>query len=622
MDIFERLTEFHLLRFAAIFALGLAAQWVAWRFRIPALLNLLVAGFLAGPVTGLLDPDILFNDLLSPVIALSVGCILFTAAAELQLSELRRGPKVLFRLVFVGALVTFVGAAIAAKFITDVNASVAALLGAIAILSGPTVIIPLLRETPLKGNLGALVRWEGSCLEGVGTVIALITFQIAYGLAKTDSRFDAIWNVAKTLLVGGGFGAFSALLVVGTVRALQIPDMLKGGVCLAILLAGFALSYLFVPESGLLTAVVAGLILGNQRLVSVQRYLEFGDLLRIPLFSALFVILAARVSVSALGEFSREGLLFILVLVFIVRPLSVFAGTIGSDVTARERLFLSFFAPRGAAAAALASLFALDLLDLGYPGAERIVPLTFLIIIVTVGVYGLSAPIVARLLDLAELTPRGVLILGAHDWAREVAKALMQAGLRVLIVDSNQYNILAARRDGIPARCENIFLDHSLDEVVLDGIKHFLALTSNTEVNTLASLHFAELFGAGEVYQLAGQERAPTQLPTRSRRYQNQVLFGNETTFESLESRFNSGWKIRSLAPDELEKIQSEERQAGELSIVLFVILRNGQFLPSTADAKLFAPAGAHVVALVSPAANAPDIDRNASSRVVQFPRR
>jgi hypothetical protein len=190
----------------------------------------------------------------------------------------------------------------------------------------------------------------------------------------------------------------------------------------------------------------------------------------------------------------------------------------------------------------------------------------------------------------------------------------------VLIVDSNQYNILAARRDGIPARCENIFLDHTLDEVVLDGIKHFLALTSNSEVNTLASLHFAELFGPGEVYQLAGKDRAPAEPPNRTRRYQNQILFGSETTFEALENRFNDGWRIRVLSSEELDRVAMQEMQLGELSIVLFVVLRGGQFMPSTADSRAQVPAGASVIALVSPSAKVPE--STASMRVVQLHRR
>lgn len=609
---FQLLTEFHLLRFAAIFILGLGAQWVAWRFRIPALLLLLVIGFLAGPATNFLQPDVLFGDLLSPIIAVGVGVILFESSLELQLNELKKNPNSLSRLIFIGSLITFAGAAVAAKIFLSMRPSIAALIGAISVVSGPAVIIPLLRETPLKGSLGSIVRWEGSALETIGALIALLTFEVTYGLAESASARFAIWNIAKTLLVGGGMGGIATILILSTIRSMQIPDSLKGGICVGSLLLCFAVSYRFVPESGLLTTIVAGLLLGNQRLVTVQRYLEFGDVLRIPLFSALFIVLAARIPIESLREFSHSGWLFIFALIFVVRPVAVFVSTIGSDISLKEKFFLSLFAPRGAVAGAVASLFALDLLDLGYPDAGRVVPLTFFIIISTVGVYGLSAPLVARLFDLAELTPRGVLILGAHDWGREIAKTLMQSGLRVLVVDSNHYNILSARREGIPSRCENIFVDHSLDEVILDGIKHFVAITSNNEVNTLASLHFAELFGPGEVYQLASRDRAPMELPSRTRRYQNQILFGNDITFEFLEEKFNAGWKVRLLNSEEL---LTTPHSLEEL-IVLFVVLKNGQFLPATADIKLGTPPGTQIVVFASP-----ELKIANNSRVIQFER-
>jgi len=606
------LTKFHLVRFAAILVLGLAAQWVAWRFRIPSLLLLILIGFLAGPVTHYLEPDVLLGELLTPVIALSVGLILFQSSLELQVHELRRNSTALSRLIFIGAPLALIGGGVAANRFLDVSPSIAALIGAIAVISGPTVIIPLLRETPLKGNLGTLLRWEGSALEAIGSLFALFAFQVTYSLAESESTTLALWSIGKTLIVGISLGGGAALMVLSTIRSMQIPDSLKGGLSISWLLAGFSLSYMFVPECGLLTAIVSGLLLGNQRLVSLQRYLEFGEVLRIPLFSAFFIILAARISTDGLSEFSASGALFVLSLILIVRPLAIFLATIGSDLSFKEKLFAGFFAPRGTVAAAVASLFALNLIDLGYADAERIVPITFLLIIATVGFYGLGAPLIARLLDVAELTPRGILILGAHDWARDLAKSLMQAGLRVLVVDSNHYNILAARRDGLPARCENIFLDHSLDEVVLDGIKHFIALTSNNEVNTLASLHFAELFGPGEVYQLASIDRAPTELPSRTRRYQNQILFSADSTFESLDEKFGAGWKVKVIPAEEFQTLTTN----GENILLLFLILKNGFFAPSTTEVKLSPPPGSLAVSLVPPTVKLLD-----SARVIPFDR-
>lgn len=584
------LTKFHLLRFAAVFLMGLGAQWLAWRFRIPSLLLLIIIGFVAGPVTHYLEPDVLLGELLTPVIALSVGLILFQSSLELQLLELRKSSTALLRLVVIGAPLGFFGGAVAAHYILGVTPSVAALIGAISIISGPAVIVPLLRETPLKGSLGAIVRWEGSALEVLGSVIALLAFQATYSLAESDSL--SLWSLLLTLLCGVILGTISALGVLSIIRSMQIPDSLKGGLAIGVILLGFSASYIFVPESGILTAVVIGLILGNQRLVSFQRYLEFGEVLRVPLYSAFFIILAARLSIDGLKEFSFEGALFVAALILVVRPIAVIIATIGTEISFNEKLFIGLFAPRGAVAAAVASLFALNLLDIGYTDAERIVPITFILVILSVGIYGIGSPIFARVLKVAEDASRGVLLLGAHDWARDIAAALMRAGLRVLVVDSNHYNILAARKEGIPARGENIFIDRSLDEVVLDGIKHFLALTSNDEVNTLASLHFAELFGPGEVYQLASDIQGPTELPSRTKRYRNQLLFSQDATYDFLEERYHNGWRVRNLSAEQFLESAAEP-------LLLFVILRNGQLVPITTDIKLSPPPGSTIIALV-----------------------
>ena len=525
---FASVSEFLLFGFAAIFALGLISHWLAWKFKLPALLLLLLFGFLAGPATGLLEPDVILGELLAPVMAISVGMMLFLSGFELPLQEFQRHRSLLARLVGTGAAVAFLLGIIFAKWTLHLPLSLAALVSAICLLSGPSVIVPLLRESPLKGNLGSIIRWEGAALEVVGTVLSLLVFEVAYGLASTAGVFPAIINISLTLFFGIGIGALTAFLIILTARSTYFPDSLKGGLSIGLLLIGFALSFRAVPQAGLLVALSSGIILGNQRAVAVQRYFEFGDTLRIPLFSALFIVLAARVSFEGIGELSASTLLFNISLFLIVRPVSVMFATMKSELSFKERLFLGCFAPRGAIAAAIGSLFALDLLDLGFSEAERVVPIVFLSIILSVGVYGMLTPFLSRLLDVAELIPRGILILGAHDWARNLAQVLMQSGYRVLIVDSNHYNVAAARREGLQARCENIFLDHTLDEVVLDGIKHFLALTSNNEVNALASLHFAELFGPSEVYQLASSEQTSGDVsiePARARRYRNQILF-------------------------------------------------------------------------------------------------
>lgn len=492
----------------------------------------------------------------------------------------RLGPTVI-RLVTIGAFVSLCGVSAAAYTFLGTDLAISLIIGSIALMSGPTVVLALLRHSPLKGDLGPIVRYEGNALEPIGAALSLFAYVVAASIARTDESRALLASIIRTAFVGIGLGAAGAIMTLRIFRASRIPDSLKSSIAFATILSMFALSAALQPQSGLLTVTVLGLILGNQRLVQVAPFFQFRESLRLPLLSALFVLVAARLTPADLLFWGKPKLLFIATLIFLVRPAAVILSSPGTVLSWRERSFLCAFAPRGFIAAALASLFALDLTDLGYPKASQILSSTFLLIVASVALYGLGSPTLARLLKVAEASPRGVLILGAHSWAREIAQALVNAGLRVLLVDSNQLNVLAAKREGLAARCEDIFLDHTLDEVVLDGFGHFLALTANHEVNTLAALHFSQLFGPESVYQLNMGEavNAPTD---RRRQFQRRTLFGE--TFNTLDSRFSQGCRVRVvLLPEDYTKEALQDR-CGKDSLPLFSITPGNDFRPIVAD--------------------------------------
>ncbi|MCC6954441.1 MAG: NAD-binding protein, partial [Deltaproteobacteria bacterium] len=282
-------------------------------------------------------------------------------------------------------------------------------------------------------------------------------------------------------------------------------------------------------------------------------------------------------------EFTLAGFGFLLFLILVARPAAVFIATAASDLNLREKAFLAFFAPRGFVTAGVSSLFLLELVDVNYPQAERLVYLTFLIILGTVAVYGVCAPTLARLFGVADESPHGVLVLGGHDWARAIARELGKNGFRCLIVDSNEYNVLAARRESLPARDGDVFSDETLDEIVLEGFGRFLALTSNDEVNTLAALHFSEYFGRDHVFQL-GKPDSGASSPGSLGKYRNRLLFGKDVSFDTLEERTNRGDVIRSIRlPADIDPLTFEERY-GRDTLVLFSISKAGDITPSTAE--------------------------------------
>jgi hypothetical protein len=300
-------------------------------------------------------------------------------------------------------------------------------------------------------------------------------------------------------------------------------------------------------ESGLVTVTLMGVILANQRAASIKHIIEFKENLRVLLIASLFIILAARLELADLAYLGWGSLGFLLLLIFVARPVSIFLSTIRSGLTWREKLFLSWMAPRGIVAAAVTSIFALELAEeAGYVQAELMVPEMFLVIVGTVTIYGLTAAPVGRWLKVAEPNPQGVMMIGAHRWARTLAGALQAEGIKVLLIDTNRGNISAARLEGLPAHCASVLSEYIVEEVELGGLGRLMALTPNDEVNALATLHFIETFGRAEVYQLSPKESAHKRRETVSPPLRGRLLFAEGMTYARLNERFRAGATVKS----------------------------------------------------------------------------
>jgi NhaP-type Na+/H+ or K+/H+ antiporter len=567
--------EHLLLGLAGIIALGIAAQWLSWRLRLPAILLLLVVGFLAGPVTGFIDPTALFGDLLFPIVALSVAVILFEGGLSLDIAELRDVGRVVRNLISVGVLTTWVLVAGLAYTLLELRLELAILFGALLVVTGPTVIVPLLRHIRPSPRVGSAVKWEGIVNDPIGAILAVLVFEAIVAGGFEQGLAVAAGGVLRATLVGGGLGLAGAALIVLLLRRYWVPDYLQSPVALGTLIFVFTLANRAQEESGLLAVTVMGAALASQTLVSIRPIVQFKENLRVLLISILFILLAARLPLTSPDYWGSGSLLFLGALVLLVRPIAVALSTWRSKFTWRERVFLGFMAPRGIVAAAVASIFAIDLVEFGDPTAARLVPLTFLVIVGTVGVYGLLAPIAARLLAVATPNPQGLLIIGASPWARAVAGALHDSGVKVVLADSNWANAAAARRQGLKAIYANVLTDRALDELELelDGVGRLLALTPNDEVNALATLHFGETFDRAHVYQLPPpleeRRRKASAFPKHLR---GRFLFRNDATFENLSERFAGGGIIkRTHLTDEFD-FDTFREHYGDHALPMFVI--------------------------------------------------
>jgi NhaP-type Na+/H+ or K+/H+ antiporter len=595
-------TENLLLGMASIIVLGILAQWTAWRLGIPSILLLLVFGFLAGPITGFLNPDALLGDILFPVVSASVAVILFEGGLSLRLTELRTTAHVVRNLVTIGAFLTWLMSSAAAYYILNLNLSLALLLGAILVVTGPTVIMPLLRQVRTVGPIGSIVKWEGIVNDPIGAVLAVLVFEAIITTGIQAATMAVAISLLQTVLIGLVLGGVFAALLIFLLARYWIPDYLQNGVTLMFVLGVFAASDLIQKESGLFTVTLMGIILANQRYVSLKHIIEFKENLGVLLLSGLFIILSARLNLDLLTHLGWSSVAFLATLVLIVRPVAVIISTFRSGLSWREKLFLSWMAPRGIVAAAVTSVFALELAEKGgFVRAELMVPEMFVIIVGTVTIYGLSAAPLGRWLKLAQPNPQGVMIAGAHAWAQKVGGVLQDEGYQVLLVDTNRANIHAARLAGLPVFFGSILSEFIQDEIELGSLGRLLALTSNDEVNSLAALHFIETFGRSGVYQLPPKQTETDRKETVSSPLRGRLLFGPEATYARLTQLFNAGYVIKKTKLTERFSYADYQETYNGQTLSLFLIDELGDLRIFTTENQLKPRAGHTLISLVAP---------------------
>lgn len=592
------MNERFLIGIASIIVAGIGAQWLAWRLKLPSIILLLGLGFLAGPVTGLIRPDEVFGPLLFPLVSISVAIILFEGGMGLRLHDLRQIGGVVFNLVSVGALVSWALIAAAAHYILGLNSAIAALLGAVLVVTGPTVIIPLLRYVRPSGRVGNIIKWEGIVIDPVGAALSVLVFEyILLGQALTPG---AVLFFLKSIFTGGLLGWAGAWIVLTLLRKYWIPDYLHGTGTLMMVIVIFILSNLIHRESGLFAVIAMGVVLANQRRVEVQHIVSFKENLGILIISTLFIILGARLDFQDFHILRWNYLAFILVLIFLIRPSAVFLSTVKSGLDIKERIFIAWMAPRGIVAAAIVSIFSFELSAKGVPQAEYLVPVTFLVIISTVIIYGGSSLFVARKLGLSRTFPQGILIMGAHRWTRLLARKLQEENIKVVLVDSNPVSAALAQEEGLHVYEENI-LDPDIEETIdLDGIGRFAALTPNDEANSLAALHFRELFGRRGIYQLAPGRKGKTQSPTMPLSLRGRYLFDPEMNYDFFAAQLLRPENLKTAAVGDEAKEGKFWTRYDPGARPLFLINDRHELKLFTADEKPAAKKGDTLIFLVT----------------------
>jgi len=596
---------------AAVIVLGSAAQWLSWRLKLPAILALLVIGIVAGPITGVLRPDAMFGDILFPMVSLGVALVLFEGGLTLKLSDLRGHGAAVSNLVSWGALLHWGLIAGGVWLLAGFSVEMALLFAALVVVTGPTVINPLLRTMRATPQVSQLLRWEGILIDPVGALLAVLVFQFI--VAGTGSYLLFLTSIS----VGALAGAVGALTLAFLIQRHWIPEYLLNVMALSWVVMTFAGSNYLAHESGLLAVTIMGVWLANTRSVDIAEVLSFKESLSILIISVLFIVLGARVNPVDIIATGWSGLAVLLVIV-LARPVVVWACTLGGNYSWRERALVSWVAPRGIVAAAVSSLFALRLQDAGYNDAAMLVSYTFLVIIVTVVVQSVSARFIARLLGLVEEEPRGILIVGANPVARTIGKALLQQGFRVKLTDTTWSELQAARMDGLDTYYGEPVSAHADRHLELEGIGRLFAMSRRPALNTLAAIKYRREFGRNRVFTLrTSKEKDDSDKLRVAENFRAPRLFGEDVTQQKLASLIAQGAEVKATLLTENFVMEDYEKMRGSNHIPLFALDKDGHLRAFTDDYQPEAKPGWTVLSLVSPAQSQDDSTADADQTVL-----
>jgi len=507
-----------MLALAGIIILGILAQWFAWRLKIPAILPLILIGLLVGPIAaefitadgskwiepiwngkeGLFPGESLFY-----FVSLAISIILFEGGLTLKMGEVKNVGPVITKLITIGSIVTFFGAGVAAYYIFNLSWQISFLFSALIIVTGPTVITPILRNIPLKKDVSAVLKWEGILIDPIGALVAVLVFEFISVEAGGEFTKLAFIEFGKIVLFGFTFGFTFAHALNFIINKKWVPHYLLNVFALASVLGVFVLSDTFAHESGLLAVVIMGMVLGNSNSPYLKELLYFKESLSVLLISILFILLAANINMDELMLLYnwKTAALFAIV-VFVIRPVGVFFSTSHSRLKLNEKLFISWVGPRGIVAAGIASLFGLKLAKDGVPGAEYITPLVFVIVLGTVLLNATTARMFAKIVGVFLTKSEGILIVGASKLSRLIGHYLESNGRHVVLIDSNEQNIKESQKLGLEAINTNIYSDTLKDNIELNDVGYLMALTGNSEINTYAINKFKAQFGENGSFRL------------------------------------------------------------------------------------------------------------------------
>lgn len=567
-----------------IVVLGIGSQWVAWRFDMPAIVIMSVAGLVIGPFLGIMNPEASFGDIYSPIISVAVAIILFEGSLSLRFKEIRGSGKSIFQISTIGALIAWILGSLTAHFMAGLSWEVSFVIGGLFIVTGPTVVLPLLRQSKLKPRPANILKWEGIVVDPIGVLLAIFAFEII-------TFFTLDEKSGTTLALFFGIAIFAVLFgwICGRVTGWlfengHIPEFLKSPVLLVIVIFCFALLDEMEHGTGLLSVTAMGMTLANMKLSAAEDFHKFKEDISVILISAIFIMLAASLQMETIIRIFNPHIIgYVLLMMFLVRPLSIFLSTIGTGLSFQEKALIGWIAPRGIVALTVSGYFASILNDAGYADAELLTALTFGLVIFTVVAHGFSIGPLARRLNLSLEGKPGVLLVGGNEFTAKLAQSFQRNSIPVLIIDSSWYRLRFARAAGVPFYHGELLseqTDYNLDTIPYD---YLIAATDSNTYNALVCTTFAPEYGHRNVFKVNNREH--TDRREVATRVGGRVLFQGHLTINNFNEMLKDDYEITCLSVTEEVKAQLQEDEKN--IIPLYIIRQSDNIIFNAVDIKI-----------------------------------
>ncbi|MCF6410804.1 cation:proton antiporter [Pseudalkalibacillus salsuginis] len=585
-----------------IIVLGIGSQWLAWRFGFPAIVIMTFAGLLAGPFLGIINPQEDFGQIYNPIISAAVAIILFEGSLSLDYREIRGVGRPILRIISFGAFIAWILGSLAAHYFAGLSLAVAFVIGGLFTVTGPTVILPLLRQAKLKSRPAAILKWEGIIVDPLGALLAVFAFEIIQFLTEEAVTAQTLLLFFVASAVAGFLGWLFGRVSGWMIEKGHVPEFLKSPFVFAFVLACFSISDEIMHETGLLAVTAMGITMANMNITSIDDMRHFKETMSVMLISAVFIMITASLPIETLLEiFSWNILSFVILMMFAVRPLSIFLSTIGTDLSLKEKTLVGWIAPRGIVALTVSGYFAGALRQQGFEDARLLIPLTLGLVFATVCAHGFSIRWLASKLGLAIDDQPGVLLVGGSSFSAKFGEVLKELDIPVLITDSSYERLIIARNLGVPIYRGEILSEQTDYQIDLTPYEYMVASTDIDSYNALVCNTFVPTFGRTDVYQLSLHNTTGDDLRGLNPTVGGTIIFHDGATWEVLNKKVESGYVFRKTRITNQYTFEQYVNERADDAELLCILKPSGKIVFFTEENAIKGEVGDIVVSLGPP---------------------